>query len=174
MYNTKAQKKRTAYNNVRHTVNKEKFCELELTWSDFYWSGESLRFSGVELLINSENEEPVKPCSGQENAWKEFIEQYPAIYQKILSAVFYYYNELRPKYIQMGGPWVKLMPAIENEKHLENLLTLNSITISWPYNSAGVKLGLSYSCAWDEEHGLGVVVVGNEIIKVGSADCAIV
>jgi hypothetical protein len=154
-------------------MNKEKFCELELTWSDFYWAGESLRFPGVELLINSENEEPAKPCSNQENAWKEFTEQYPAIYLKILNAVFNYYNQLRPKYLQMGGPGVQLMPAVESEKSLENRFTLNSITISWPYNSADAELGLSYSCTWDEEHGLGVVVVGNEIIKVGSADSAI-
>ncbi len=122
--------------------------------------GESLRFPSVELLINSENEEPVKPCSSKK-MMKEFTEQYPAIYQKILNAVFNYYNELRPKYIQMGGPWVKLMPAIENEKPLENWLTLNSITISW-LQFCRRKIG-SYSCTWDEEHGLGVVVVGNEI-----------
>lgn len=154
-------------------MNKEKFCEIELFWNDFYWTGESLRFPNVELLINSKNEEPVKPCSSQKNVWKEFIEKYPGIYQKILNAVFNYYNELRPKYIQMGSSWAKLMPAIENKNTLENWFTLNSITISWPYDSTDVKLGLSYSCTWDEEHGLGVVVAGNEILKVGGADCAI-
>jgi len=155
-------------------MNKEKLCEVELSWSDFYWSGETARFPGVELLVNSENEEPVKPSLIQEHAWREFSESYPVLYAKILNAVYNYYIQLRPTYIQMGESWAKLMPLIENESALENWITLNSITISWPYDFANVKLGLSYSCTWDEEHGLGVVLEGSKVLKVGGADCAII
>jgi len=155
-------------------MSKEYFCDIELSWDDFYWLGESTKPFNVEVHINSKDEEPHSPHHLQIYAWNEFINNYSSISTGILNEVFRYYIEMRPRYLAMGPEWVENMPEVNDPKEIESMITLNSICVNWPYDEMSVQIGMSYSCAWEREHGLGIVLENNKVKEVGGADCAII
>ncbi|WP_420038229.1 DUF6985 domain-containing protein [Sulfidibacter corallicola] len=46
------------------------------------------------------------------------------------------------------------MPDFQSSIEIPALVNLNYITVSWPYGGSSL-IGLSYTCDWAEEHGLG-------------------
>ena len=80
---------------------------------------------------------------------------------------------MRPQYAKAGDEWIKNMPEIAATESLAPMITLSSLTVNWPYDGAPVQIGISFGCDWDREHGFGVVVEGDKVVDVGSADCAI-
>jgi hypothetical protein len=65
--------------------------------------------------------------------------------------------------------------ALAHPKHapLETHVELTSIHIHGA-SAAGVAIvGYELACAWDTEHGLGVLVHGDRVLKIGGADVAI-
>lgn len=150
------------------------FCDIELKWDDFYWLGESKSPSDIELHINSKDEEPHSPHDLQVYAWNEFVTNHDAVLSAVLSEILKHYIGTRPRYVAMGPEWIEHMPEISSPEDIKNMITLNSICINWPYDEGAVQLGMSYSCVWEREHGLGVVLENNAVKEVGGADCAII
>ncbi|MCG8599279.1 MAG: hypothetical protein MI807_03970 [Verrucomicrobiales bacterium] len=157
------------------------FDQILLSWDDFRWCGDldipmmgHASNSGVELGVNTKDEEHIEPCDEQVSAWRRFVESGDLIYRAILDAGFSYYTRMRLQYAKAGGDWIKNMPEIADANTLAPMITLSSLTITWPYDDAPVQIGVSFGCDWDREHGFGVVVEGDKVVDVGSADCAIV
>jgi len=155
-------------------VNRESFCDIELSWDAFYWLGKSDKNPAVEIHINSKDEEPNPPHFLQTYAWEELQKDYDSIYQKVLDEVFNYYVKIRPTYAEMGPEWVESMPVIIDAVEVKKMITLNYICINWPYDERTVQVSMSFSCSWEQEHGLGVVLESNAVKEVGDADCAII
>lgn len=53
---------------------------------------------------------------------------------------------------------------------LRRLIRLESLTVHAIPHASTPYVGAEFSCAWDEEHGLGVLTVGTEILGIGTAD----
>lgn len=156
------------------------FDDVTLRWSDFYWSGvldiPLLGYpggGGVELGINTMDEEQIEPCQDQIRAWRSFIEMNDAAREAMLDAVFAYYSRMRPQYAKAGPEWIVNMPPIQRTEELIKMIRLSAVTVTWPYNGEPVQIGVRFGCNWDREHGLGVVFEGDRIVDVGGADCAI-
>ena len=159
---------------MEFAMNRENFCNIELSWDDFYWLGKSESNPAVEIHINSMDEEPSPPHFLQIHAWEELQKDYETTYQKILDEVLIYYVKIRPTYVEMGPEWVESMPVIRDPKEIIKMITLNYICINWPYDETTVNLSMSFSCSWEQEHGLGVVLENNVVKEVGDGDCAII
>lgn len=128
----------------------------------------------VELSVNTKDEERIEPCDEQVSVWRRFVQSGDVIYHAILDAGFSYYTRMRPQYAKAGDEWVENMPEIGDTQSFAPMITLSSLTITWPYEGSAVQIGISFGCDWDREHGFGVVVEGDKVVDVGSADCAIV
>ena len=154
--------------------------QIALRWDDFRWCGDlDIPLMGhasnpdVELGVNTKDEEQMEPCDEQVSAWRRFVEGNDQIYRAVLDAGFSYYTRMRPQYAKAGDEWIKNMPEIAATESLAPMITLSSLTVNWPYDGAPVQIGISFGCDWDREHGFGVVVEGDKVVDVGSADCAI-
>ena len=151
---------------------------ISLRWDDFQWIGdfEFPPFTNdiIEINVGAEDEEVCEPHEEQIKALTALLHDSKVIYQEVLNSIFKYYIRIRPQYEAAGQDCIENMPVLENSSQLESMITLNHITISWPYEKADAQIGLSYSCIWDVEHGLGLVLTSNKITDVGSADCAII
>lgn len=154
-------------------MNKEEFCSIELSWDEFYWLGESSQPLEVEIHVNSKNEQPVAPHFLQIYAWEEFLKKYDSIHSSILNEALKYYISMRSTYVEMEREWIENMPEVSDTKEMEKMISLNYLCVSWPYDEMSVKISLSYSCSWEVEHGLGIVLENNNVKEVGAADCAI-
>ena len=91
----------------------------------------------------------------------------------VLEAGLEYYQRMRPQYAKSGPEWIANMPKIDSPNEFRSRIELSSIALAWPYDGEPVRVGLSFGCSWDREHGFGVVLEHAKIIDVGMADCAI-
>ncbi|WP_354682360.1 DUF6985 domain-containing protein [Cupriavidus necator] len=63
-----------------------------------------------------------------------------------------------------------MLPERWDETTLLSLVRLNSINV---HPVAGAPyLGLDFRCAWDDEHGYGLMMAGTEVVEIGGADVA--
>lgn len=61
-----------------------------------------------------------------------------------------------------------LLPPQWDEGTLRKLVRLNSVTF---HPVAGAPyIGLDFGCAWDDEHGYGMMMAGTEVVQTGGAD----
>ncbi|MFP2960064.1 DUF6985 domain-containing protein [Myxococcus sp. 1LA] len=63
------------------------------------------------------------------------------------------------------------MPGISRPDDLRPLLRLETITVH-ALPASEPSLGAEFSCAWDDEHGVGVLCVGHHPLEVNTADVA--
>ncbi len=56
---------------------------------------------------------------------------------------------------------------------LKNLVGLRSVNIHQVSREGVPYIGFELACDWDEEHGLGVLMHGTSVVKIGGADTAI-
>ena len=153
------------------------FSDLTLQWDDFHWCGtimqsffEGMHSSVVELHVETKDEEEMPPHNAQVGIYQTILDDSDLYLEKILAALFIYYNKMRPQYVQAGDEWAKNMPAISKPEELKSMLRLNIIQIDWPFDGTPI-VGFSFRCQWDPEHGVGIVFKGNEQIDIGGADC---
>jgi hypothetical protein len=67
----------------------------------------------------------------------------------------------------------KALPEHGDAKALASLVTLTSIDIHWVHRDELAYVGYELACAWDREHGVGVMTHGDRVVEVGQADTAI-
>lgn len=64
-------------------------------------------------------------------------------------------------------------PLITSTDQLLNYISLSGITIPFPDINEGRDIGITFDCTWDNENGLGLRVVNEQVLKVGYQDVAI-
>ncbi len=65
------------------------------------------------------------------------------------------------------------LPKKVDRKALQSLVSLTSAHIHWAHKDGVAYVGYELSCAWDNEHGVGVMTHQDRVVEVGSADTAI-
>ncbi len=152
-------------------MDNQKINDIALVWDDFHWVGKihipSFSKVAVELNVDAEDEEPVSPHEKQCITLSNFVEKSETLYNEVLDEIYKYYVRERPNYEAAGEDCVESMPVLSSKSPLEKMITLNYITFTWPYSDSQVQIGLHYSCVWDVEHGLGIVITGDKITEIG-------
>ncbi len=64
-----------------------------------------------------------------------------------------------------------VLPEVIKGDELDRLVTFGRIRVFSPKDGVS-KAGIECGCPWDEEHGLGVLLSGDEVENVGMADIA--
>lgn len=65
------------------------------------------------------------------------------------------------------------MPDIRTADDLHSLIGLSSVNVHQVQKDGIPYTGFEFSCTWDEEHGLGVLMHGTRTVQIGGADTAI-
>jgi hypothetical protein len=65
------------------------------------------------------------------------------------------------------------LPEKVDGKALRKLVTLTTVHLHWPQRDGLAYVGYQLACAWDGEHGVGVMTHGDRVVEVGQADSAI-
>jgi len=65
------------------------------------------------------------------------------------------------------------MPRISSVSDLRQLIGLYAVNVHQVVKNDLPYLGFEFGCAWDEEHGLGVLMHGMRAVEVGEGDTAI-
>ena len=90
-----------------------------------------------------------------------------ALASAILLAVLGDYPRLRQTYDFLPEG---VLPDAVTEAALRRLIRLDSLTIHAIPHASTPYLGADFACVWDEEHGMGVLTYGTEILALGTGD----
>lgn len=145
-----------------------------LKWDVDCWTGGEVDLvSGHAGLtvIPPEGSRSLLPTEAQREAMSYHLEHGAAIKSAVLSALLPYYESLRPRYASfLGHEAHKRMPALQTPVELLPLVDLRQVYLHpWTKDGSGY-VGFLYGCTWDQEHGLGVMLLRDQVIEIGGAD----
>lgn len=145
----------------------------ELTY-DYNWNGElELNWFGeikkIDLVIYCEEDEKFDDLQYQ--SFQKFIDNWKDIESFLLDEILLYYNDLREELGFSDGS-DKNYPEVTSVKEIKEMIELDMIVIPYSDIYDGRSVALAFSCSWDDENGLGVLLVDEKIEEIGYQDIA--
>lgn len=145
----------------------------QLTWGDCdWWEGGVTWPDGeeVSLSVTPCDEESKIPSDAQTQAYAYHVESAKEVMIAVLTALRPYYESMRPRYREfLGEEFETRMPALTDAEDLRGLIFLQHVHVH-PWTKDGkAYVGLQFGCAWDQEHGLGVMMNQNRVVDLGEA-----
>lgn len=132
-------------------------------WAGF--ASDGVRPSKGEVMVTAGGDDPdVAVGKPQQAAYQHALRNAGKVQANLLDAVAAAY----PKLAKGGGG-----PKTVDRAGLASLVELVSIHVHGVAKNGVAITGYELACAWDEEHGLGVLVAGDRVLDVGAADTAI-
>ncbi|MGO8670857.1 MAG: DUF6985 domain-containing protein [Capsulimonadaceae bacterium] len=159
-----------------------------LTWDGYIWSGEIVlpafadfaaslgphdnegRPAGTATLhIKTFDDEPSLPIAEQVKAYRDFLDRQASIREAVVTALFEQYPALQQAFADDAPVF---MPDICEASELKAMLGMPTVHIL-PVAREGIAyVGLQLECAWDLEHGVGVMLYRDRILEIGYAETA--
>jgi hypothetical protein len=116
----------------------------------------------------------------QTQALRLLVKNEKTVFREASKRILQYYGKgVRPSFgaVVDAFPWCKkassLFPPMTTVGQINRKIKLSGIVVHEPRKDGTVPIGLRFHCQWDEEHGLGVRVVGQEIEAVGMDEVAL-
>lgn len=91
---------------------------------------------------------------------------------KVLEAVYRHYLEIFDEYAEFAAEEQLVMPAANAPADLRELISLTEVFIHPVEHEDRQYVGYEFNCTWETEHGLGVLMHGDRVVRVGEADNA--
>ncbi len=156
-----------------------------LTWNRYSWSGEVRLPSWVGFQsrrgayasvsdpaasdgtagLTVEGDAESLPTPEQAAAFRYLLEHESAVAAAVLRAIFEYYPAERE---------AKDVPEIADPAGLRALVGLSAVHVTWVVQDGAACIGFEFGCAWDAEHGAGVMTHLGWVIATGQADSSFV
>ena len=127
----------------------------------------------VSLIVPPpDGKEKGPPTPEQAEAYQYLLAHEQAISTAVRSSIYEVYPDWREEYGLDEEEAAELMPDIEGPDQLKTLIGLANVHIL-PVAKDGVGyVGFELGCTWDDEHGLGVMMHKDRVVKLGGADSA--
>lgn len=104
---------------------------------------------------------------------KWFIDHEASISAAFLSTLFARYQTMQREAGYTRAEMKKCMPHVDSVEAFKKLIGLHTVNIHPLTKNRIPYIGFEFGCEWDEEHGLGAMMHGNQLVKMGGADTAI-
>ena len=103
---------------------------------------------------------------GHVRAYAHLTAQQSDVKAVLLTALLPWYNEQR---VELADGYFD-MPPIDGTAALEEMITLSTVHLLNVYREDMAYVGYEFTCPWEEEHGLGVMMHGDRVVSIGHAD----
>ncbi|GEC93727.1 MULTISPECIES: DUF6985 domain-containing protein [Brevibacillus] len=148
------------------TINDAVFGELEYNYA--WFKDTTIEFCGeeVEIALMISGEQDGKFSEKQYAAYHSLIQSWEQLQQSILQPILDYYEQ------NYDAGLNENYPLIETAEQLLDYISLVGISIPFAKGLEGRYIGLTFDCTWDEENGLGLLLINEEVARVGYQDVA--
>lgn len=145
-------------------------------WDGFKVGGGKKRREKImiegEALVDEESDADPAPSEAHLEALRHLFENEAAVRDAAVEGLLAAYPKLRKGYAKhLDDPDV--MPEQVDAKTLRSLIELQNVTLHNVALDGAVYVGLAFGCAWDEEHGAGVMMHRSRVVSAGDGDHAI-
>lgn len=114
------------------------------------------------------------PAEMQFLNWHWLVAMDAELASALLAAIFEHYPEIERTYDFLPpSERATCLPALTSADGLRPLVALTGIVLHAVPHASTPYLGAMFRCAWDEEHGLGVLLHGTTALEVGTCDVAL-
>jgi hypothetical protein len=140
---------------------------VQLTeWNRYFEYDLNIKLNiGGETIIN-------KITNIHENGYKYLHEKQSEILETAINEIYNSYSDWQEEYGYEGVEKQKLMPNLLCSDNLKKLVTPIKVYILDIENDNMPYLGIEFVCKWDEDHGVGIMMHKNRIVKIGGANIA--
>jgi hypothetical protein len=144
-----------------------------------YWTG-SLRLPGwgavfgvrrgrLYIEIAGEGDDGHRPpAAARTRGCRWLIAHDAAVARETLAGILAWLPTLRPGYAKAGI----VLPEARSIEELAQLVTPSTAIFHTARRGTRPYIGYTFRCAWDDEHGVGVLMHGLRLLSVGGADTA--
>lgn len=112
-----------------------------------------------------------KPHKYQENALNYFMENTELVLNALCNGIIEYYPKMLQEYNLEDIPEFKNL-SLKTIFDVKNTISINVINIIGQSKDDIGYLGISGNCPWDPDHGFGVVMHKDRVVKIEDADIA--
>lgn len=165
-----------------------------LQWDGYFWTGEIKLSSWAGFrgrragrrsilsappadgtvqvnVITEDNREDLLPLAEQVAAFRYLLDNEQAVTTAILEALFEAYPEAKEGYMDAyeGDDDVDELPDLSSPGELRQVVGLSAVHVLPVVRDGLAYVGFELRCAWDEEHGAGVMTHRGRVVKVGPA-----
>ena len=143
----------------------------------------------LEIRVVPVTPAALQPTEEQKRTFQYFLDHEREVQDRLLAAIFEEYPKWRENYYgakfsyDNGKTWQTgwehpeshprdLMPEILGREDLRRLIRPQSIYVMANPRERLTRVGFSFSCRWDDEHGLGVSTHAAKVLAIGGADDA--
>ncbi|WP_417209881.1 DUF6985 domain-containing protein [Antarctobacter sp.] len=155
---------------------------MEFTFNRFFWQSkinlpawsEFTKATATVLTFAPEGRDDA-PLSAEELALVQWVSGHYAMQKPtILAAVLEAYPEVRRHYFEDYDleENEEDLPSIPTAEGLAQVIMLTDVFVPQISKDGVPYVGYQFSCEWDKEHGLGILMHGSRIVEIGGADTA--
>lgn len=153
-------------------MNDAVFGELEY---DYVWSRKTtIEFNGkeVDIALLIDGDDDGEFSEKQYASYHSLIEKWGHLQQSILQPILDDYQQKRSE-LGYDVSYNEKYPIIDTIDELLKNIKLVGIFVPSARRFTGRYIGLTFDCKWDEENGVGIRLVDEEVTKVGYQDVAL-
>lgn len=126
----------------------------------------------ISLYVNRETDQTA-PSLQQTEAYHFLMSHQEQIRDSILERLLTDYDQMSETYEYEPEEAAKWMPPVESRSDFEPLISLLAVVIHQVHKDGMAYIGFEFECTWDDEHGVGVMMHRQRIVKIGGADSAV-
>lgn len=166
-----------------------------LTWAEYHWVGQDIlpSWAEVDVCYDDMSRRKRKPASGgkvrivverpsdqrsppsraQALAYQHIKDNEASLVPRALASIFPMYEDERAQFIRdQGDDLAYMVPRATVPLDLRTVLRLVNVHVNSVAKDGLAYVGLAFNCTWEIEHGVGLMLHGDRVLKVGHADCA--
>jgi hypothetical protein len=124
----------------------------------------------MSIILICEDEDSTPDSKTFAPLINELLETEGALHQKVLDRILSEFGSetdlcgYDPKQDGLTNP--------VSSEELKSFIAPNVIYIHQRESESGAIYGFSFSCRWDEEHGIGILIENGNIVEYGNSSCA--
>ena len=149
--------------------NDEVFGELDYEYVWYRNMKEMFLGNEVEISLIVKGDEKGEFEEGQYVAYKSFIGSAGKIYEDSIKSILDYYQETREE-LGYEEEFNEDYPLIETVEDILKHVTFSGIVVGYPVEPDEREIGLTFECTWNEEDGVGVMIINEKVDEVGYQD----
>ena len=128
---------------------------------------------GVVTITFAPEGRDESPLTEQERASVQWLLDHEAeMASAVVEGLLAEYPRLQRDYCYDGSEQEEYMPDVSSAEDFRQLIGLHNVHVHQLLKDGLPYLGYEFGCTWDDEHGLGVLMHGRRVVKVGGADTA--
>ncbi|MDR9856630.1 DUF2004 domain-containing protein [Paenibacillus sp. VCA1] len=148
------------------------FGDLEYNYS---WSKDTtILFFGreTEITLMIDGEEDGKFDEEQYAAYQALMKSWEQLHENFLEPILKYYQQKRHE-LGYDIALNENYPLVETADQILEMIVLDGIVVPYGDIREGRDIGILFNCTWDQENGLGLRLLNEEVIDVGYQDIVI-